>query len=70
MNELSRPDTSMAQPAGGEPARLDWVDAAKGIGIILVVSIHPGQGNDDGIHQDEASSRDTTTADTLMDLVR
>ena len=40
------------------------------IGIILVVSIHPGQGNDEGIHQNEAKSRDTTTADTLMDLVR
>lgn len=40
MNELSRPATSMAQPTEAEPARLDWVDAAKGIGIILVVFGH------------------------------
>ena len=40
MNELSRPATSNAEPMGGGQARLDWVDAAKGIGIILVVFGH------------------------------
>ena len=40
MNELSRPATSNAEPMDGGQARLDWVDAAKGIGIILVVFGH------------------------------
>ncbi len=40
MNELSRPATSMAEPVVAGPARLDWVDAAKGIGITLVVFGH------------------------------
>lgn len=39
------------------------------LGIILVVAIHPGRGNDDDIEK-EHFSRNTTTADTLMDLVR
>ncbi|XP_037071004.1 excitatory amino acid transporter 1-like [Pollicipes pollicipes] len=39
------------------------------LGIILVVAIHPGQGNDKGI-QTVDFGRNTTTADTLMDLVR
>ncbi|KAF0310832.1 Excitatory amino acid transporter 3 [Amphibalanus amphitrite] len=39
------------------------------LGIILVVAIHPGQGTDEGIEKGEFG-RNTTTADTLMDLVR
>ena len=39
------------------------------LGIILVVAIHPGEGTDEGIEQVEFG-RNTTTADTLMDLVR
>ncbi|XP_037086323.1 excitatory amino acid transporter 1-like [Pollicipes pollicipes] len=39
------------------------------LGIILVVAIHPGQGNDEGIVKVEFG-RNTTTADTLMDLIR
>lgn len=39
------------------------------LGIILVVAIHPGTGNDEDIEK-VAFSRNTTTADTLMDLVR
>ena len=39
------------------------------LGIILVVAIHPGEGTDEGIEKVEFG-RNTTTADTLMDLVR
>lgn len=39
------------------------------LGIILVVSIHPGRGTDDGIEKVEFG-RNTTTPDTLMDLIR
>lgn len=39
------------------------------LGIILVVSIHPGRGTDDGI-ETENFSRNVLTADTLMDLIR
>jgi len=40
------------------------------LGIILVVAIHPGQGDDKGIEKGEEFSRNITTEDTLMDLVR
>ncbi|CAG0922307.1 unnamed protein product [Notodromas monacha] len=39
------------------------------LGLILVSTIHPGQGNADDIHR-EGGVRNITTADTLMDLVR
>ncbi|XP_076029511.1 excitatory amino acid transporter 1 isoform X2 [Oratosquilla oratoria] len=39
------------------------------LGIILVVSIHPGQGDDEGITR-VGAGRNITTVDLLMDLVR
>lgn len=39
------------------------------LGMILSVSIHPGSGDASTIHQ-TGTSRNVTTADTLMDLVR
>jgi Na+/H+-dicarboxylate symporter len=39
------------------------------LGIILVVTIHPGRGDSESIAR-AGTSRNVTTADTLMDLVR
>ena len=39
------------------------------LGIILVVTIHPGQGNSEGIKQ-TGTANEVTTPDLLMDLVR
>jgi Na+/H+-dicarboxylate symporter len=44
---------------------------AVALGIILVVTIQPGKGGTpDGGFEIESQTRETTTADTLMDLVR
>ncbi len=39
------------------------------LGLILVSTIHPGQGKAEEIHR-EGGVRNITTADTLMDLIR
>jgi len=39
------------------------------LGIILVVTIHPGRGDSESIVR-AGTSRNVTTADTLMDLIR
>ena len=40
------------------------------LGIILVVSIRPGDGNNNIVGADIGEKRNVTTADTLMDLLR
>jgi Na+/H+-dicarboxylate symporter len=40
------------------------------LGIILVVTIQPGVGNQQAIQAEETVQRNITTADTLMDLIR
>ena len=39
------------------------------LGMILVIVIHPGQGNASEIHK-SGMSRNVTTVDTLLDLIR
>ena len=39
------------------------------LGIILVVSIHPGEGNAEGIAT-QGEGRNVTTQDLMMDLIR
>lgn len=40
------------------------------LGIILVLTIHPGEGSDKGIVRASKGVRHVTTADMLMDLIR
>ena len=40
------------------------------LGIILVVTIRPGDGNVEGVDDEAGEKRNVTTADTLMDLIR
>jgi Na+/H+-dicarboxylate symporter len=40
------------------------------LGIVLVVAIHPGQLESKDAKKPESKTRDVTTTDTLMDLVR